>query len=222
MTSFPSSHSRGGRSEPPSLDRAACQRPALATFHMKGNAYRGLVEQIVRAVPGGMDAVSAHLSTATRSVLAQNLMAGGWYDVVPVEELTRVAARLCGLSHELFCQRAARSILERDSNGIYRAILRLATPDLVVRALPYTTNRYFDFVELEVQSIEKRRYRVTVSGIPRAVVQSYIPMTTVFIGGALERAGARDVETIVSSPRFHAVVRGQPVMQFERDIRWRE
>ncbi|MBX3263479.1 MAG: hypothetical protein KIS78_13455 [Labilithrix sp.] len=189
---------------------------------MKGNAYRGLVEQIVRTVPGGVDAVSAHLSAATRSFFAQNLMAGGWYDVVPVEELTRVASRLSGQPHELFCQRAARAILERDSNGIYRAILRLATADLVVRALPYTTNRYFDFVKLDVQCLEKRRYRVTVSGVPRAVVQSYIPMTTVFIAGAIERAGGRDVETIVSAPRFHAVVRGHPVMQFQRDIRWHD
>lgn len=191
-----------------------------APFQMKGNAYQGIEEFLVRTIPGGMPAVCARMSAAGRAFFAQRFIAGGWYDVMPVDELTRTSAAMLGLPHEELCRRVGAAILERDASGVYRAILRLASPDLIVRALPYTTKRYFDFVSLQVEHMGTREYRVIVSGIPRGIIHAYVNITTVFIVHALEGAGARQLSYETSTPRPQGMMKKHPVMTFERHFRW--
>lgn len=187
---------------------------------MKGNAYRGLQDYVTLAVPGGIPALMSQVSPPVRAFFEQPFTAAGWYDVMPIDELTRACAALSNLPHEEFCRRYGDHTLERDKSGIYRALLRFATPDLLVRALPYTTKRYFDFVRLDVANIDARNYRVFVTGVPRAIAYTYIHVTTVFIVRAIEGAGATNVTAKNSVPRPIAVVHGEATVEFERTLRW--
>jgi len=189
-------------------------------FHMKGNAYRGLQDFVEHTVPGGMKAVAERLPNETRAFFEQSFAAGSWYDVLPVEDITRACASAASVPHDEICRRFGESTLERDRNGIYRALLRFATADLLVRALPYTTKRYFDFVSLAVTNLEPGSYRVVVSGVPRSIASTYIGITTVFIVRAIEGAGASNVRTTTTTPQPAGMKHGRPMVRFERHLRW--
>lgn len=189
-------------------------------FHAKGSAYRGLQDYVAQSVPGGMNAVLLRLPERARTFFAQSFSGEGWYDVVPIEEVTRTAASVTQTPHELFCTRYADAMLKNDTSGVYRAILRFASPELLVRALPHTTSRYFDFVKSSVQHIDARSYRVRVSGIPKAMVQTYIHVTSVFIQHAIAGAGAKNLVAKVTPPRVLTTLYGQPVVEFERHLTW--
>lgn len=194
--------------------------PGASRFNMKGNAYLGLQDYVNRFVPGGTPALLGQLSPAVREFYSQPFTAAGWYDVLPIDELTRACATLSDLPHDELCRRFGDNTLERDKSGVYRALLRFATPDLLVRALPYTTKRYFDFVRLDVANLDARNYRVTVTGVPRAIAWTYIHVTTIFIVRAIEGAGAKNVVAKTGIPRPIAVVHGEATVEFERDLRW--
>jgi hypothetical protein len=187
---------------------------------MKGNAWRGVQEFIQAVAPGGMAAVSPRLSEATQRFFAQMFVPSAWYDILPIEEITRASALLTGETHTMHCRALADFILKRDSTGLYRAILRFATPELMVRALPFATKRYFDFVKLDVHNVDQRSYRVIVSGVPQLVAMTYITITNVFITRAIEGSGGRNVICEISTPVSAGAVSASPTVKFERRLSW--
>lgn len=194
--------------------------PSTSGFHMKGNAYRSLQEYVEAWLPGGNAALAGHLSKPVRAFFEQAFIAGGWYDVLPIDEITRTMARLLGLPHEELCKRFGQATLDRDKGGIYRGLLKLASPDLLVRSLPYTTKRYFDFVSLDVKNVDKRSYRVTVTGIPEPIAVAYVYITTVFIVRAIEGAGGKNVVSRSTAPHVTSTINGISVCSFERHLNW--
>lgn len=190
-------------------------------FHMKGNAYVGVQQHADRTVAGGAAAVVAGLrDPALRDFFAQSFFPGTWYDILPIEPFTRAAAAVAGKSHQDYCRALADFMVQRDSTGVYKALLRFASPNLLVRGLSFTTKRYFDFVQLDVVQLEPRSYRVKVQKIPRAVVATYQTITQVFITRALEGSGGKNVVAESTLPTEGPVVSGVPTMQFERVLRW--
>lgn len=189
-------------------------------FNMKGNAWLGVQEFIQQTVPGGLAAVAAELPAEIQSFIAQQFVPAGWYDILPIEELTRASARAASETHTTYCRNLADFILRRDQRGLYRAILRFASPEMLVRALPMATKRYFDFVKLEVSNVDHRSYRVLVAGVPQLVAMTYITITNVFITRAIEGSGGKNVVCEISAPTSCGTVNAQPVMKFERRLSW--
>lgn len=196
-------------------------RPS-AGFHVKGSAYRGLQEYIASSVAGGIDAVMLRLPEVARAFFAQTFGLSAWYDVLPIEDITRTAATVARLPHELFCHRYAEGMLAADDGGVYRAMLRFATPELLVRALPFTNTRFFDFTRCTVDRVEDRRYRVVISGIPQGIVFTYIHVTSVFVQHAIEGAGAKNFVARNSAPIPLATPGAQRLVEFERLLSWDE
>jgi hypothetical protein len=189
-------------------------------FHMRGNAYRGLQEFIERTVPGGLTALLEALTEPNRSFFNQTFLTGAWYDYFPVEEITQTAARLLGESHTMFLRGLADFILKRDANGLYRAILRFATPQLVVHALPFAANRYYDFSKLSVHDVSERSCLVRVHGIPAVTAMTYITTANVFVIRAIESAGGRNVVCQSTAPVSAGSAHGEPIAKFERRFSW--
>ena len=109
--------------------------------------------------------------------------------------------------HPAFSQLDAFIYLERaiSEKGIYPAVDPLASSSRI----------------LDPHYVGEHHYRVQVSGVPRAVIQTYVGMATVFMLEALAGAGAKEVEQQMTVPRLGPSVHGQATMQFERELRWR-
>lgn len=190
-------------------------------FHMKGNAWRAMREFIDAKVPGGTAAVAAALTTShERGVFAESFIPSGWYDALPAEAVTRAAAGLAGLSHAELCRRFGETVLKRDMNGIYRAVLKFASPDLMVKSLPLASRRYFDFVTMRIEHVGARHFVMHASGIPRPVLSTYVNVTEVFTRHAITGSGGRDVHVETSPPRATQTVGDVQTVTLERHMTW--
>lgn len=187
-------------------------------FHMKGNAWRGIKEYITREI--GLDRINPLLKPETRAFFDQTFIASIWYDVQPVTEVTQVGAQLTKMRHDVFCRAIGTFIYERDMTGIYRAILRFASPELMVKALPLATTRYFDFVKLETTRVGPKAYDVLILGVPSETAATYTNVTSIFIERAITGSGGRNVTAQCTPPTPGPSISGTPTARIVRQLRW--
>ena len=191
---------------------------ATAGFNMKGNAWRGIQEYVTREI--GLERVMERLRPETRAFFAQTFIASIWYDVRPVTEVTQAAADLIEQPHAALCRAIGTYIYERDMTGIYRAILKFATPDLMVKALPLATTRYFDFVKLETTRVGPKAYDVLIMGVPADNAMTYANVTSIFIERAIAGSGGKNVSARCLAPTPGPAISGLPTARIVRQLRW--
>jgi hypothetical protein len=105
-------------------------------------------------------------------------------------------------------------------SGVYRALLHFATPELMARALPLASKRYFDFVTMKLEFAGPRHVAMYLTGIPHTVALAYTHVTQVFTRNAITGSGGTDVAVTTSAPIAGAVVSGVQTVLLERQVRW--
>lgn len=184
----------------------------------KGLVYVGARTFYAERIPGGIAAVDGALeSDAARGFLQQHFIPGAWYDVEPLQALNAAAGRVARVSPFQLIRESARWQAHRDIHGVYRMLLRLATPDLVVTRLPRAAVQYFDFGVVSGEWASPGVYRAEARGIPahlrlwfNAAIEGFAPV-------ALETAGAKDVEVRALAPAAEAT---PATMTLRYEFRW--
>ena len=144
-------------------------------FHAKGSVFRTTGHILEGYIDGGLPAVLERVGDpALRAFWEQPLLAGGWYDVFGMVMLVREIARMRGVPYFKVVSEMSRMVATADLNGIYRALLRLATPELVAPRLPRIQARYMDFGDVTVGSVAKGRADATRTGHPRILAHWYV------------------------------------------------
>lgn len=193
------------------------------SFNFKGNGCEGLVDFIREQVPGGMAAVLAKLpDEASRAFLQQTFISSAWYDIMPLVPITAACASVKRQTHGAFLREFANFQATRDGNGIYRVLLKVITPEMLVSALPRTVRRYFDFVTSEAKKNGPRDTTLFISGIPATFAEIYTLVTEVFVTRALTAAGAKSPRVSTSAPMPAGSAHGVPIVRFERHIVWND
>ena len=175
--------------------------PGKSPFRVKGVTYRNFLDFVGEVVPGGREALISSLhDEPLRQFAAQQFLSGTFYDTLPIVPLCQAAAVLQGKPFDAMVKDLSQFAAERDTKGIYRMLLRLVSPDMVMERTPAAARQYFDFVTATVTKVAPKSYRTTAKGIPQFIGQFYMLVTTAFLERALTLAGARDVSTRWISP----------------------
>jgi hypothetical protein len=185
-------------------------------------AYQGLLESFDARVPGGAKEAIALLSPETAAFFDQPFLAGSMYDILPLLDLSRQGALLCQVSWREFVREGARRQAERDTSGVYRFMLRLASPKLVVERLPRVMVQYFDFGEVsgEHDPEGRTRFDASVRGLPEPVAPWLSAVGEGFIPVVMRRAGARDVSVLVHPPRPCGLQAGVRLLEARFAVKW--
>jgi len=195
--------------------------PGASPFHVKGLLLLGYIQYCDDTVPGGFAAVRERLfDPAPQAFFSQPFVVGGWYDALPIVAMARSAALVAGIPHVEFLRRHAAWQADRDVNGVYRLMLKLASPQQVILALPGAAKRYFDFVRSEVRSVAPGRWEVTLHGVPTRVLLVYKTSSEAFILHALELAGAKGLRHRWLREEAGGEVSGVPVLSLQREFSW--
>jgi hypothetical protein len=190
-------------------------------FRVKGNAYRGYFDFCAERVPGGLEALLARIPDADLvSYLRGSFLSASWYDVLPLVALGEVAAEALGQSASEFMAAQARAQAERDINGIYRLLLKMATPEMIMTRLPKVAAQYFDFVTAEVEKLGAGHWKSTGSGILEFAIDSYRATTEAFLRRALETAGAKKLQHRWHPPVSQGERAGLAVVRVTREMSW--
>src|SRR5262249_31806815 len=132
-----------------SVRRAVADAPLRSEFRAKGVMYRGVVAYLDAHVPGGVAAAVASMHDDHQAFFGQTFLASSWYDIAPLVPFVDAASRAVGTGFLDLMRAVSVAQAERDMGGIYRVLLALASPDMVVERLPRTAGQYFDFVKVE-------------------------------------------------------------------------
>ena len=163
-------------------------------FHAKGHVYLKMFENMEASVPGGLAAVVARCEEPSiAAFVAQRFTAGGWYDALPITPLGSAHARILGKPFHPFIRDKGRIIAREDVPGIYRALLKLFSPELLVGKLPRAAALYFDFGKTRAEVPRPRAAQTFLAGVPYTLAASLSATIEGFMEAALEISGARGV-----------------------------
>lgn len=165
--------------------------PPLAPFCVKGLVYTGAQEFYEQRLPGGRAAVSGELANPeAREFWEQHFVPSTWYDVMPLMAVNQAASRVAHENMHDLVRENASWVANRDIHGVYRFLLKLASPELVAKKLPRASLQYLNFGRAEGELVGPRHFRVRHHGIPRtlsswltACVEGFAP-TALYIAGA--------------------------------------
>jgi hypothetical protein len=100
-------------------------------------------------------------SAEDREVLGGIYLAGGWY---PIGVVNRIVAAYCENHHAQSpddeMKRLSAYIADTDLGGVYKMVLRLGSPDFLVKRTPSLWNRYFDVGDLTPSQVGSREWRL--------------------------------------------------------------
>jgi hypothetical protein len=195
--------------------------PGKSPFRGKGVTYRNYVEYVDEFIPGGYERLLAALGDpALRAFASQRFLAGTFYDTLPMVAMCEAAAALLQKPFVQFVREFSGVSAERDTTGVYRMLLKLVSPGLVMERTPAVAKQYFDFISASVEKITPKCYRSTARGIPELVAQFYMLSTEAFLARALTLAGA--VEPIhrwlPATPDGNR--EGAPLVMLRREVTW--
>lgn len=169
--------------------------PGLSPFRIKGIAYRGHVEYASRHIPGGVAAVNETFGNkALKYFFEQQFLAATWYDVLPMVPLWHACARVLKQPAVEFLRVRTRHQAEGDLRGVYRWILKVASPETVALRMPRAVGQYLDFGTTEATVRRPGVVHVRRTGIPLFLAPWFGIVAETFLTVALEIAGASKVQ----------------------------
>jgi hypothetical protein len=168
--------------------------PGKSPFRTKGSIYLGSQEFAAARIAGGWPSVVAQAAhdPALKAFAEQRFLAASWYDALPLVELARAGARAAGLSFPAFARQRTEWQAEHDVRGLYRFLLRLSSPDIIIDRVGRMALQRFDFGSAKIEPLSERRVRAIRGGVPLPFAAWQVAMTEPYTLHLMRMAGARD------------------------------
>lgn len=196
-------------------------RPGESPFHCKGVMYLDTLRYFDEHAQGGREALFASLrDPETRAFLAQPFVVGGWYDVLPMIGLHRAGVLVTGRPFLELVRDVTRWQMPQQLQGIYRFLLKLSSPDMVMRNLARAASKYYAFARVEVQQIRPKKYQSSSSGVPAPLAPAYMVSTEVGLKMILEEAGVADSRQRWLPMEPEGSRDGVEIVRVRREITW--
>lgn len=171
--------------------------PGASPFRVKGTTYLGLLGRFERDVPGGIRNVLDRIDDPrVAEFLGQPFLPSSMYDIFPLLDAGIVGARIVGKSYRTFVREGAAYQADRDMSGVYRVLLRLASPRRAVERIPRIFMQYVDFGDIGGSLTSDTRFEGVISGIPQPVCPWIQGVFEGFTPVVLRRAGATQASVI--------------------------
>jgi hypothetical protein len=216
-TTAPATVQRPG---PPS-PKATPFAPGHSPFRVKGLGYRATVDRIQARLAGQGRTFRDVLPLDLALFFEQPFLASSLYDVFPVLPLVDLGARLEGTTMPAFVEGITREHARSDLSGVYRFILRVASPEAVAKRLPRLTAQYFDFGEVEDQGlVAPGLVRMVRTGVPSVLVEWYGVAACSYVAEVLTASGARDASARVVDVEAEGAAHGVPIRRMCFEFRW--
>jgi len=167
---------------------------------IKGTAIKEAVEQIKAHVPpDAFENILEQLDPETRKLIESDLVSSNWYSLDLFARCLEVQNRVLAGGNEEMIIRGAEAANERQLRGVYKAFVKVGSPEFVIERLAAVHATYFQGVSIEVQLQGKGKALIKYVGFQK---QHRIMGFAIigFFKKALELSGATDVLTHFATP----------------------
>ena len=160
---------------------------------IKGSAIQETINQIKRRA--GEDAfqkILGLLDEEARKVCEGEIFASTWYSLDLFTRFLEIEIRVLAGGNEEMVTRGSEAVIERQLRGIYKAFVKLGSPEFVIKRIAAVHATYFQGVPIEVQLHGRGKALIKYTGFEK---QHRIMGFAIigFFKKALEISGAKDL-----------------------------
>lgn len=137
-----------------------------SAFHIKGAGFIGHMAWVDSSYPGGRAAFLAALTPSMRAYFETRFLALSYYDLLALAAAGHVCAKTLKMPYREFIAMRSRHQAKIDLEGMYKILLKLASPRLIAPRIPKVMSQYFDFGEVRIQKEEEFGIHFDVAGVP--------------------------------------------------------
>ncbi len=167
---------------------------------IKGSAIRETINQIQRRFgDGAFKKILNLLDDESRKVFQGEIFASTWYSLDVFTRFLEVEIKTLADGNEEMVTRGSEAVIERQLRGIYKAFVKLGSPEFVIKRIAAVHATYFQGVPVEVQLQGRGKATVRYTGFEK----QHRIMGFAIIGfykKALEISGATDVTIHFATP----------------------
>jgi hypothetical protein len=167
---------------------------------IKGSAIKETIDQIKsRAGEEAFQKILGLVDEETRKVCAGEVFSSTWYPLDLFTRFLEIEIKVLADGKEEMVTRGSEAVIERQLRGIYKAFVKLGSPEFVIKRIAAVHATYFQGVPIEVQLQGNNKALVKYTGFEK---QHRIMGFAIvgFFKKALEISGAKDVVIYFSIP----------------------
>jgi hypothetical protein len=167
---------------------------------IKGSAIKETIHQIKsRAGEAAFQKILGLLDEETRKVCQGEIFSSSWYPLDLFSRFLEVEIKVLADGKEEMVTRGSEAVIERQLRGIYKAFVKLGSPEFVIKRIAAVHATYFQGVPIEVVVQGHGKALVCYRGFEK---QHRIMGFAIigFFKKALEISGAKDVVIYFTVP----------------------
>jgi hypothetical protein len=167
---------------------------------IKGSAIKETISQIKsRAGEQAFQKILGLLDEETRTICQNEVVSSSWYPLDVFTRFLEVEIRVLADGKEEMVTRGSEVIIEKQLRGIYKAFVKLGSPEFVIKRIAAVHATYFQGVPIEVQLQGHGKAVVRYTGFEKHHrIMGFAIMG--FFKKALEISGAKDVVLCFTVP----------------------
>jgi hypothetical protein len=169
-------------------------------MQIKGSVIQETISQIkTRAGDDSLKKILILLDDETRKVFEGEIFASTWYSLDLFTRFLEVEIKVLAGGNEEIVTRGSEAVIERQLRGIYKAFVKLGSPEFVIKRIAAVHATYFHGVPIEVQVPAHGKATVKYTGFEKQ--HRILGFAIIgFFKKALEISGAQDVTIHFSVP----------------------
>ena len=167
---------------------------------IKGSAIKETITQIkTRAGEDAFQKILGLLDEETQKICGGQIFSSSWYPLDAFTRFLEIEIKVLADGNEQMVTRGAEAVIESQLSGIYRAFVKLGSPEFVIKQVAAVHNTYFQGVPIEVKVEGTKKALIRYKGFE---VQHRILGFAIigFFKKALEISGAKDLVVYFTIP----------------------
>jgi len=160
---------------------------------IKGSAIKDTINQILRrAGEDALKKIVEQLDDQAKAVFQGEIYASSWYPLDVFTRFLELEIKVLAGGNEEMVTRGSEAVIERQLRGIYKAFVRLGSPEFIIKRIAAVHVTYFEGAPIEVEWPAPRSAVVRYRGFQK----QHRIMGFAIIGfyrKALEISGAKNV-----------------------------
>lgn len=167
---------------------------------IKGSAIKETINQIkARSGEDALQKILGLLDEETRTMCRGEIYSSSWYSLDLFTRFLEVEIRVLADGKEEMVTRGSEVVIEKQLRGIYKAFVKLGSPEFVIKRIAAVHETYFQGVPIEVHLEGPGKAVVRYTGFEK---QHRIMGFAIigFFKKALEISGAKDVVLYFTIP----------------------
>ena len=190
-------------------------------FHVKGVLYLGTQKYFQNEVPDGLVRLAETLEDPlVCEFIQQKFLPSSWYDVLPVAPLIRAEAEVCHQTVASYLSKRAAFQAREDISGVYRWMLKLASPETVALKIPRLLTQIFDFGDSYTERLDDHVVHIEVREFPAVLSEWYSTAFEVYAETALGLAGAKNISLVLKARPTGTHASGIDLITLAGDAHW--